>query len=75
MIINFSRNAKRRAKLYDIPELTIEEILIDLDLHDGEHELIKDILGFKYPIKIVVSVERNIMTVITNYPLKKGRSQ
>jgi len=75
MIINFSRHAKRRAKLYDIPELTIEEILIDLDLHDGEHELIKDILGFKYPIKIVVSVERNIMTVITNYPLKKGRSQ
>jgi len=29
--------------------------------------------GFKYPIKIVVAVENDIMTVITNYPLKKGR--
>jgi len=75
MIINFSRHAKRRAKLYDIPELTIEGILIGLNLLDGELELIKEVPGFKYPIKIVVSVKRNIMTVITNYPLKKGRSQ
>ena len=75
MIINFSRHAKRRAKLYDIPELTIEKILMGLDLQDDEHELIRDVPGFKYPIKIVVSVNRNIMTVITNYPLKKGRSQ
>jgi hypothetical protein len=37
--------------------------------------LIKEIAGFKYPVKIVVSVENNIMTVITNYPLKKGGSQ
>ena len=75
MIINFSRHAKRRAKLYDIPELTIEKILMDLDLHDGEHELIKNVPGYKYPIKIAVTVESNIMTVITNYPLKRGRSQ
>ena len=74
-MIKFSRHAKRRAKLYDIPEITIEKILADLDLHEGEHELIKEVPGFKYPIKIVVSVENNIMTVITNYPLKKGRSQ
>jgi len=75
MVINFSRHAKRRARLYTIPELTVEEILRGLDLHDGEHELIRDIPGFKYPIKIVVSVESNIVTVITNYPLKKGRRQ
>ncbi len=75
MMIKFSRHAKRRAKLYDIPEITIEKILADLDLHEGEHELIKEVPGLKYPIKIVVSVEDNIMTVITNYPLKKGRSQ
>ena len=74
-MITFSRHAKRRAKLYDIPEITIERILEDLDLHDGEHELIRDIPGFEFPIKIVVSVERKSMTVITNYPLKKGRSQ
>jgi len=75
VVIKFSRHAKRRAKLYDIPEITIEKILADLGLHEGEHELIKEVPGFKYPIKIVVSVENNIMTVITNYPLKKGRSQ
>lgn len=75
MIIKSSRHAKRREKLYDIPEITIEKILADLDLHDGEYELTKDVLGFEYPIKIVISVENNIITVITNYPLKKGRSQ
>jgi len=75
MVINFSRHAKRRAKLYSIPETTIEEILMGMALQDGEHELIKDVPGFKYPIKIVVSVERNIINVITNYPLKKGREQ
>ena len=75
MIIKFSRHAKRRANLQNIPELTVEEILRSLDLHDGEHELIRDIPGFKYPIKIILSVESNIMTVITNYPLKKGRRQ
>ena len=37
--------------------------------------LIRDVAGFKYPIKIVVSVDNNMITVITNYPLKKGRSQ
>ncbi len=75
MKVKFSRHAKRRAKLYAIPESTIEKILTDSNLNDGEHELIRDIAGFQYPIKIVVSVENNIMTVITNYLLKKGRSQ
>ena len=74
MVIDFSRHAKRRAKLYHIPESTIEAILMDSDLREGEHELIKDVPGFIYPIKIVVAVESNIITVITNYPLKRGRS-
>ena len=73
--VKFSRHAKRRAKLYEIPESTIKKILADSKLNDGEHELIRDITGFKYPIKIVISVENDIMTVITNYPLKKGISQ
>ena len=75
MKVKFSRHAKRRARLYEIPESTIEKILSDSELNDGEHELIRNIADFKYPIKIVVSVENNIMTVITNYPLKKGRTQ
>ena len=75
MKVKFSRHAKRRAKLYGIPESTIEKILSDSELTDGEHKLIRDIAGFKYPIKIVVSVKSSIMTVITDYLLKKGRTQ
>ena len=74
MLVKFSRHAKRRAKLYKIPESTVEKILADSDLNNGEHEIVRDVSGFKYPIKIVVSVESNMMNVITNYPLKKGRS-
>ena len=75
MIIEFSRHAKRRAKLYNIPVTMIKEILQNLDLEDGEHEVIKGVQGFEYPIKVLVSVKGNILTVITNYPLKKGRRQ
>lgn len=75
MIVKFSRHAKRRARLYEIPESTVEKILANSDLSEGEHEVIRDIAGFKYPIKIVVSVENDMMTVITNYPLKKERSR
>ena len=75
MIVKLSRHAKRIAKLYEIPESTVEKILANSDLNEGEHEVIRDIAGFKYPIKIIVSVENDIMTVITNYPLKKERSQ
>jgi hypothetical protein len=75
VIIKFSRHAIRRAKLYKIQESTVEKILADSDLTDGDHELIRNVPAFKYPIKIVVSVEGNLMTVITNYPLKKGIKQ
>ncbi len=75
MKIEFSRHAERRAKLYRISRTTIESILSSSDLEDGEHELIRDINGFKYPIKIVVAVEKDVRTVITNYPLKRGREK
>jgi hypothetical protein len=73
--VKFSRHAKRRAKLYEIPESTIEKIVTESGLNAGEHELIREVSGFKYPIKIVVSVASDTMTVITSYPLKKGRGQ
>jgi hypothetical protein len=73
--IKFSRHAKRRANLYKIPETTVREILKDTNLADGEHEIVRYVTGFKYPIKIVVSVDGNNFTIITNYPLKKGRKQ
>lgn len=75
MIVKFSRHAKRRAKLYKIPESMVEKILADSDISDGDHEIIRNVSGFKYPIKIVVAVESGIGTIITNYPLKKGREQ
>jgi len=46
-----------------------------LHLSQGKHEIIKAVRGFKYPLKIVVYVERDTVTVITNYPLKKGRKK
>ena len=73
--IKFSRHAKRRAKLYEISETIITDILKTMNLHQGEHEIIKNVPGFNYPLKIVVSVEENLMTVITNYSLKKRRKK
>jgi hypothetical protein len=73
MNIKFSRHAKRRAKLYGIAESTVTDILASMNLHQGEHEIIKDVADIVYPLKIVVSVEKDTITVITNYPLKKGR--
>ena len=75
MEIRFSRHAKRRAKLYGIPEATVTKILTDMNLRQGEHEIIKDVARLKYPLKIAVSVEKDLITVITNYPLKKRRKK
>ena len=75
MKIKFSRHAKRRAKLYGISETIITDILTNMDLHQGEHEIRKNVSRFKYPLKIVVSVEEDLITVVTNYPLQKGRKK
>ena len=75
MKIKFSRHAKRRAKLYGISETIITDILTNMNLHQGEHEIIKNVSGFKCPLKVVVSVEEDLITVVTNYPLKKGRKK
>ena len=75
MKVRFSRHAKRRAKLYRIPESIILDILKDTKLPEGEHEIIRDVSGFELPLKIVVTVEGEIITVITNYPLKKGQKK
>lgn len=75
MEIKFSRHAKRRGKLYKIPEETVRKILAGKELIRGNQEVIENVEGFKYPLKIAVSVEDDIITVITNYPLKKGRKR
>ena len=75
MKIKFSRHAKRRGKLYKISEEVVKDILKGKDLSIGNHEIIEHVKNFKYPLKIIVSVEKDIITVITNYPLKKGRQK
>ena len=75
MKIKFSRHARRRAKLYKISEEMVKNILEGKNLSQGNQEIIEDVEGFKYPLKIVISVENDIITVITNYPLKKGRNE
>lgn len=72
MEIRFSRHAARRADLYGIPQSTIIKILKETELRSGTHEIIQSVKDFKHPLKIVVAVENDIMTVVTNYPLKKG---
>jgi hypothetical protein len=46
--------------------------LKEKDLCPGTHEIIREVEGFKYPLKIVVAVEDDKINVITNYPLKRG---
>lgn len=72
MQVRLSRHSKRKANLYAIPEAVILEMLGQIGLPQGHHEIIQTVEGFIYPLKIIVAVEDDIMTVITNYPLKKG---
>lgn len=72
MKIKFTRHAKRRAKLYKIPESVIEEILEEATYGMGKHEIVRDIPRAHRPIKIVAKVENDTVTVITNYPLRAG---
>jgi hypothetical protein len=75
MKIIFSRHAKRRARLYKIRETVILEILGNMELSHGKHEIIKKLEGFKFSLKIVVDVKNDILTIVTNYPLRRGRKK
>jgi hypothetical protein len=73
MKIKFSRPVKRRASLYRIPESMISVILTSMNLEQGQPEIIRDVPGLRYPLKIVVSIAGDTATAISNYPMKKGR--
>jgi hypothetical protein len=73
MKIEFSRHARRRASLYNIHEAVVLKILEGKTFHQGNHEVIEHVEGFKHPLKIVVAVGGDIITVLTNYPLRKGK--
>lgn len=72
MKIRFSRHAKQRAKLYKIPQPVIEKILDEATLVAGKQVIFSDIPQLSHPIKIVVAVENDTVTVVTNYPLRAG---
>lgn len=72
--IKFSRHAKRRIKLYHIPESVIVNILREKDFSVGHHEIVKVVAGFTLPLKVVVDVTDDLMIVITAYPLKRGKT-
>ena len=60
--------------MYNISESIILKVLEGKDLsRQGTHEIVEDVEGFKYPLKVVAAVENDIITIVTAYPLKKGR--
>ena len=69
--IKFSRHAKRRAKLYRISEETVKQAIEQTDLAKGKQEIVKEVPGLTYPLKIVISLDGKVATVVTTYPLKK----
>ncbi len=72
MNIQFSRHARRRARLYKISLSAIEKAVQRLNLTDGRHEILTDDIKSGYLVKIVITVDGNTTTVVTNYPVKKG---
>jgi hypothetical protein len=77
MEVVFSRHAKRRMALYGISRedvlKTIERGRESLSRESGRKESIdRGMIGkYGYPLKVVFSQEKQRLTVITVYPLKK----
>jgi hypothetical protein len=70
--IKISRHAKRRIKLYNIPEEKVIQIITEAQTSRGKQAIIKKIDGFSCPIKILFEVSDKKLIVITCYPLKRG---
>lgn len=75
MKIKLSRHAKRRAKLYKIPESLIYSALENMEFSEGRQEIIQEVASYKFPLKIVVNIENDIITAVTCYPMKRGRKK
>lgn len=73
MRVKFTRHARRRAKLYSLAEGRLADLVREAQPPAGTQTILRDIPGVPYPVKIVVAVEEGCATVITTYPLKKGR--
>jgi len=77
--IEFSRHARRRMALYEISEPTVQAIIenqrMDGTISEGKNEVTdyQAVSRHGYPVKVVFSCEENQITVITAYPLRRGR--
>ncbi|MGE5445608.1 MAG: DUF4258 domain-containing protein [Ignavibacteriales bacterium] len=73
MEIKFSRHARRRMQLYKILQ---EDVINTIKAFMANNRSVsgkKEIVNKELSLKIVFSVERDKIVVITAYPLKKGR--
>jgi hypothetical protein len=70
--IKISRHAKRRIKLYNIPEEKIIQIITEVQQGRGKQAVVKEVFDYAYPVKIIFEVSDDRILVITCYPLKRG---
>ncbi len=75
MQIHFSRHAKRRTALYGISETEIQKALQGGRYKQGYNECIVHLREIAFPVKVVFTREDDVITVITSYPLKKGKKR
>jgi hypothetical protein len=79
LTVLFSRHARRRMQLYAIDEVdvveTIRSFQCELVPEPGKNEVVNKDLSAKhgYPLKVVFFREQDIVSVVTSYPLKRGR--
>ncbi|MEE2716308.1 MAG: hypothetical protein VX610_02660 [SAR324 cluster bacterium] len=73
MQIRLSRHAKRRIRLYRLPEDKIIELVQSQPVRLGQHEVITRVEGVALPVKIVYANEVDQTVVITAYPLKSRK--
>lgn len=78
LTIRFSRHCRRRMQLYGIDEGDVRALIGRYaqvkDPGPGNREIVDKTLAqkYRYPLKIVYSVQANVITVVTAYPLRKG---
>ncbi len=73
MEIKFSRHAKRRMQLYKILQEDVINTIKAFMANNRSASGKKEVVNKELSLKIVFSVERDKIIVITAYPLKKGR--
>jgi hypothetical protein len=76
-MIEFSRHAKRRMKLYNITEKDVTSVIDQgkrESLSSGRVSITHELAGkFQYPIKVIGVQDAKSFLVVTAYPIKGGK--